>query len=134
MKDFFISYLQSESHVTTTISRIQTLLSESQKPVSVAIGDTLAALVSTNIEPRQTGTHTLMMLYRLLSVAIEVFLREILARAGKESYLNFVSARVYSLALANKTRLNTLQALLSRDESGKCQVFFIYCCGACSDS
>ncbi|XP_059150306.1 uncharacterized protein LOC131937131 [Physella acuta] len=110
---------QMESQLSPTISHIQALLSESQKPVSLAIGDSLSALVSTSIDPRQTATCTLMLLYRLLSLAIEVFLREILARAGKESYLNFVSARVYSLALANKTRLNTLQALLCRDESGK---------------
>ncbi|XP_059138752.1 uncharacterized protein LOC131927103 [Physella acuta] len=110
---------QMESQLSPTISHIQALLSESQKPVSLAIGDSLSALVSTSIDPRQTATCTLMLLYRLLSLAIEIFLREILARAGKESYLNFVSARVYSLALANKTRLNTLQALLSRDESDK---------------
>ncbi|KAK6970622.1 separin [Biomphalaria glabrata] len=99
------------------ISRLQELLSESHKPVSIAISDSLAALTHLKLDPKPMPLEVLLVIYQMMSVCVEVFVRDVLYKAAKESQTSLVSSRIYYMAVGDKTRMSALQALLNHDIS-----------------
>ncbi|KAH9490405.1 hypothetical protein Btru_035118 [Bulinus truncatus] len=101
------------------LARRQEILSDTHKPVSIAISDSLVTLARLKVDPKVLCSEVLLVLYELLSLSVEIFVRDVISRASKDSQVTFVSLRIYSLAVAEKTRLLVLQALLQHDISDK---------------